>query len=93
MLRMFWSFEAGSTDYKIARASVKNLTDSDLLTAAQHALENHKGRLYPADLRDYAKQKKPLHASHRPFQALPESTMTPEARKAACKKMREEVGI
>ena len=92
---MFLSFQPGDTDYKIFKSGVKDLTDSELIEGAKKAVEKHRGRLYPKDLIEYAKGKSMIMtACHKLYSAPePKDQMTPEARKAAMKKLREEVGI
>ena len=91
---MFLTFELGSTDYKIFRTGVKDLTDEELVGGAKKAVQEHKGWLYPAHIVDYAKGRNtPLSAAHKLYSALPAPKVDIPKRKAFMKELREQFGF
>lgn len=83
----------GSAEYIYWEHELRDMTDEQLLTGLENA-KNHKGWLTIGGFRGLCEKPEvaPYHRPYNPNQ-LEHKGMTPEARKAAMKKLREEVGI
>ena len=81
----------GSSDFKYWRYEMREFTDDQLGSGCGKA-SNFTGFFTLGEFKDLCTPefRAPYHKS---FQALPKPKMTPEQRKAAAKKMREEVGL